>query len=209
MRESHLVSQALEFVELQLRNVADDRQMIGRRPQILADREDVDLVRSQIAHHLFRFVGFLAQPEHQPGFGRHRRAQAFGMLQHVERPFVARAYTHLPVQPRYSFDVVIQHVRLGIHYDFHSFVRALKIRHQHFYFASGNPLADGPDGQREQLRAAVFAIVTIHAGDHGILKPHRARLRRHGAARRNPPSWAALFAPRRIRSGACRRCPGS
>ena len=59
---------------------------------------------------------------------------------------------------------------------------------------SGNALANGADGQREQLGAAVLAVVAIDAGDDGELQPQGcARLRPRGAARRNRPASGAPF----------------
>ena len=46
----------------------------------------------------------------------------------------------------------------------------MKIRDQHFHFAAGNALANGLDGEGEELGAAILAIVTIDAGDHGVLE---------------------------------------
>ena len=94
------------------------------------------------------------------------------MPQHVERTLVTRAEADLPVEPRHGFGVVIEHVRPRIHDDFHGGVAALEIRHEHFDFAAGNALADGFDGELEELRAAVFAVVAIDAGDDGVAQTH-------------------------------------
>ena len=53
-----------EFVELDGRNVADNRQVLRRRPQILTERQDIHAMLFEIAHHLENFLGHLTQPEH-------------------------------------------------------------------------------------------------------------------------------------------------
>ncbi len=73
-------------------DVAHDRQMLRRRPQILAERQDVDVARAQIAHHGQHFVDGLAQAEHQSGLGRRfrtdllRRTPACRATAHSARP---------------------------------------------------------------------------------------------------------------------------
>src|SRR5215831_15890972 len=63
MRESHLVPRAPEFVELGGRNVPHNRQVLGRGPQILAQRQYVDVVGAEVAHHFEHFVRALAESE--------------------------------------------------------------------------------------------------------------------------------------------------
>ena len=48
----------------------------------------------------------------------------------------------------------------------------LKIRDEHFDFAPRYTRANGLDGELEQLRAAVFAIVAIDAGNNRIAQAH-------------------------------------
>src|SRR5207248_3274323 len=50
-----------------------DRQMVRRGLQVLADRQHVDVVGAQIAHHLDDLGIGLAQPHHQPRLCRHLR----------------------------------------------------------------------------------------------------------------------------------------
>ena len=115
----------------------------------------------------------------------------FRIGQHVERSLVARAQAHLPVQPRHGFGVVVQNVGMRIHDDLHGRVRALKIGHQHFHFAARNALANRRDREREQFRPAVFAVVAIDAGDHGILQPQ------HSASLRHAPRLVVIDRQRR------------
>jgi hypothetical protein len=44
--------------------------MVLRRLQILADRQHVDVVRAQVAHHLQDFLVGLAEADHQARLGR-------------------------------------------------------------------------------------------------------------------------------------------
>ncbi len=122
----------------------------------------------EIAHHLQHFVSGFAEPEHQARFGGHVRANLLGIAQHVERPFIASAEPHLPVEAGHCFGVVVEDVGMGIHDDVHGGVRALKIGHKHFYFAAGNAMADGLDGHAEEVGTAIRAIVPIDAGDNGV-----------------------------------------
>ena len=84
---------------------------------------------------------------------------------------------------------------------------ALKIRHQHFDFAAGDAFANGFDRERKEFGAPVLTVVAIHASDDRVAQAqsgasfgHAARLVEIDSERRR------LFAPRKTRSGGCRRC---
>ena len=83
----------------------------GRWPQILAEGEDIYMVRAEIAHDLFGFFGIFAESQHEAGFGWDRGRNCLSMGQHVERAFVAGAETDLAIEARNGFDVVIENIR--------------------------------------------------------------------------------------------------
>ena len=66
--EAHFVAGAAELVELDGRHVADDGQVLGRGAQVLAERQDIDVVRAEIAHHVEDFVGRSPRPSMRPDF---------------------------------------------------------------------------------------------------------------------------------------------
>jgi hypothetical protein len=132
-------------------------------------------MRAQIAHHSEHFVGRFAQPEHQAGLGGDVRPGAFRVRQNVERAVVPRAQPDLAVEPRHGLGVMVHHVRSRFEHHVHGRMRALKIRDQNLDPAPGHPLANRANGEREQLRAAVLAIVPVYAGDYGVLEPERSR----------------------------------
>src|SRR5579863_4806573 len=90
MPESHL-----QCVRLQLRKFARSikarhRKMIARRPQILADGENVAAHPGQIATYLQQFASLFPQPDHHAGFGHPRRVQLLCVLEQPQRAFVTR-----------------------------------------------------------------------------------------------------------------------
>src|SRR5690606_40627928 len=70
------------------------------------------------------------------------------------------------IQPRYGFQVVIEHIRrLGgrdIQCDVHA---SAIIRHQGFQLDSRRQLADLPEAVSEVLSAAVTQVVTVYRGE--------------------------------------------
>ena len=96
------------------------------------------------------------------------------MREDAERTLVPRTQTHLPVKARNSLGVVIEHVRSGAHDGFDCFEIALEIRNQNLDAASGYTLPNGADHHGEEFGAAVFAIIAVHAGDHGEPQAHRS-----------------------------------
>ena len=65
--EPELVRGPLELRELVGVPVADDRQVVLGRPQVLTDREHLDVVLAQRAERVDHLLERLAQPDHQPG----------------------------------------------------------------------------------------------------------------------------------------------
>ena len=66
MREAQLAAALGELGELVGVVVARDRQVLGRRAQVLAERQDVDVGGAQVAHGGEQLVPLLAQPEDDP-----------------------------------------------------------------------------------------------------------------------------------------------
>ena len=93
-------------------DVAQHRQVAGARLQVLADRQHVDVVRAQVAHHLEDFVVGLAQAQHQAGLGRAPRDGALELAAAACSEWrVVGARARLAVQARHGFEVVVHHVR--------------------------------------------------------------------------------------------------
>jgi len=142
--------------------------MFLRGAQVLAEREDLDMVGAKVAHHLFHFVQVFAEAEHQAGLGGDEGARAMREGQHVERTLVARAEPDLAIEARDGLDVVVEDVGVRVHDNFHGVARALEVGDEDFDLAAWDALANGLDGEGEEFGAAVLTVVTIHAGDDGV-----------------------------------------
>ena len=129
MGESVFVADPFVVGKLIGRRVPQYRQMFRRRPQVLPQGQNIDLMLAQVAHDGQHLVASLAQAEHQSRFRWDKRPHTLSVRKHFERPIVTRAEPHLPVQARDCLDVVIEHIRVGIHDDLHGGVRALEIGH--------------------------------------------------------------------------------
>ena len=127
---------------------------------------------TQIAHDRQHFLRRFTQAQHQAGFSWGVWRSVFRRVEHVKRSFVARAQPHLAIQPRNGFGVVVQHVGTGCHDNLERFAAALEIGHQHLHAAPGMTLANCVYRKREQLGAAIRAVVAVDAGNHGVTQPH-------------------------------------
>jgi len=67
--EPHRQGFLFELLELLRRNVALDRQVLTGRTQVLAQGQNVDAGRAQLAHDSADFVRGLAKPEHEAALG--------------------------------------------------------------------------------------------------------------------------------------------
>ncbi len=58
---------------------------------------------------------------------------------------------------------------------------ALKIGDENLHFAAGYALADRLDGEFEEFRAAIFAVVAVDAGHHRVAQSHDGDRFRHSS----------------------------
>ena len=76
--EAHLFPQALEPGELVRVNEPDDREMIARRLQVLAESKDICAPPGEIPHGGKNLVFLLTETEHHPRFRRDAGMSLFG-----------------------------------------------------------------------------------------------------------------------------------
>src|SRR5581483_3175451 len=68
-----------------------DLRVLRRRLEVLADRDDVDTVRTEVAHRVDDLVVRLAEPDDDPGLRQYRVIrELLRARQQPERPLVAR-----------------------------------------------------------------------------------------------------------------------
>ncbi|ABA51028.1 hypothetical protein BURPS1710b_0627 [Burkholderia pseudomallei 1710b] len=174
MREAHLVRLFLVHLERVRMHVLAHRQMVLGRLQVLADRQHVDVVRAQVAHHLQDLVGRLAQADHQARFRRDVRMQRLEILQELQRMRIVRAGARLLVQARHRFEIVVHHVgRRRVQDRERTVEAATEVRRQDLDARRGRLLAHFADALDEVAGAAVAQIVAVDARDHHVLELER------------------------------------
>src|SRR5438105_2026342 len=92
---------------------AVDPDMLGARLQVLADRDDVDPVRAQVAHRLDDLVVRLAEADDDAGLRHHRVVrQLLRAREQPQRLVVARLRAaHVRMEAADGLDVVIEDIR--------------------------------------------------------------------------------------------------
>src|SRR3989441_1273019 len=110
MPESERHAVALELGEFVRRVPARDGQMLIRRPQVLADGENVDAGRAEIAQRREQLVPFLAQAADDPGLRQQLGIHVLGAVEELQGPRVAATRPRDAVQPGNRFEVVIEDV---------------------------------------------------------------------------------------------------
>src|SRR5689334_17550521 len=114
MAKPHFVRGSFEFVEFFRRDVALDLQLARRWLEVLADGDDIDLMRAQVAQRGQHFIGGFADAEHEARFGEHLHAAALCLPQNIQRAFIAVPGTDFTVKSRHSLYVVIEDFDAGI-----------------------------------------------------------------------------------------------
>ena len=81
------------------------------RPQVLAQRDDVDTYRPQVGQGAEHFVALLPHAEDQPGLGD--EAGVLGPGQHSQTAGITRRGSHRALEPGHRLEVVVQNVGTG------------------------------------------------------------------------------------------------
>ena len=166
--ESQPEGRLLEPREFVRRVVAVHRQMGHRRPQVLANRQEIATGAPQVRQRRLYLGPALAEPDHQPRLRRDAGRQPFRPREQLQGAGVAPAGTCAAVQPLHRFDVVIQHVGAGLEHLVEVAFPSAEVRDQHLDAAARRLPADGPDRVGENPGAAVFQVVAVDRRNHHV-----------------------------------------
>src|SRR5690348_3431335 len=111
MTEAHLECGTLELLEPFRWHVTHYRQMTDAGLKVLPDRKHLDVMFPQVPHYIEDFLIGFPQTQHQTRLSGNFRKTSFEILQQFERMGIIRARAALPVEPRNSFQIMVQHVR--------------------------------------------------------------------------------------------------
>ena len=187
---------------------ARDGEVLARRPQVLAEREDVDADLAQLAQHGAHLVELFAEAEHE---ARLRDGAArLRVAQDGVRARVAGLHAHLARQARHRLEVVREDVGAGGEHGVDRARVALEVAHEHLEHHLGRAPLARADRLGPVRGAAVGEVVAVDARDDGVAQAELGQHRRDvlGLA----PDRAAAGAPsarRRTGTTACRCRPGS
>ena len=135
--------------------VARHHRVVGRRAEVLAERQDRDADLAQVLEHLHEFVLLFAKAHHQAGLGRNVRRVGARAIEQFQRARVAAARAHHAIQARHGLGVVIEHVGPRVEHGLERRALALEVGDQHFDAALGQARLDLADGLGEDAGAAV------------------------------------------------------
>src|SRR5262249_4069088 len=113
-----------------------DGQVLCRRPEILAEREDLDADPAQVAHGGDQLVARLATPEERPRLRRRPRPPPPRGGEGPGRPPAAPAVPGELVEARDRLGVVVQDVRTGRDYRLERGGAALEVWNEHLHPAA-------------------------------------------------------------------------
>src|SRR4051812_19696244 len=187
--EAERIRGALEGGELVRVPVAHDRQVLLRRPQVLADGEDLDVVLAQDAERLDELLLRLAEPDHEARLRRDRvAAQLLGVAQDTAGAQELRPAPCERIEARDDLDVVVEDVGpLGDDLC-ERHLLAAEVGREHLDLAARRLAADLADDADERAGAVVGQVVAVDARDHRVAEPHpRDRPRDAGRLERVVP----------------------
>ena len=170
VREAFAAGDVAVKIELLGRDVVDDRQVVRRRAEILAQRQDLAADFAQVVHRLEKFRFRFAQPEHDAALGDDVRCKFLRAAQDLERGAVFRARTHRGREPLDRLEVVIENLGRGVEHELDAPILRVKIGHEHFDDDRWIHLADSANGARKMFRAAVLQIIARDGGNDDVLE---------------------------------------
>ena len=144
--------------------------MLVRRPQVLPEREDVDVDVAQLAHRLQHLGNLLAHAEDQSRFRGDLRRYPLRDAEDLEHAFVAAAGTTAFEEPRHRLGVVVVDLGGGVEHGADRLLAPLEIGDEHLDGAVGELRVDLADGLGEDVGAEVGEIVAVDRGDHRVLE---------------------------------------
>ena len=163
--------------ELVGRVVALQRQVLPRRSQVLADRQNVAVDGAQVAEGLQQLLACLAEPDHDRALGMHRVTEALRHLlcpaNHLERTVVAGALAHRALQPLHGFNVVVKDVGGRLHHGEERLLAPVKVGNQHLDAGARGKATQLTNRLGEDAGAAVGKVVAGDARYHHMIKVER------------------------------------
>src|SRR5450631_4309368 len=156
MSETHLERKALQPHELVGLVVPDDLGVALGRPQVLADAEDIDVVRAHVAKYFEQLVLRLPKADHETGLGDHVWRRRLDVAKEREAVRVNSFGPDPRVETRNRFGVVVEDVGAGVDHGLHRLQVALEIWGEHLDRRAGAAAADRPDGASEDAGPAVL-----------------------------------------------------
>ena len=167
--------------------VARHRQVLGRGPQVLAEREDRHADVDEVAHRREQLGALFAETEDDPRLGRQGRRRGARAAEQLERALVPAAVARHAIEPRHGLGVVIEDVGPGVDHGRERGGIALKVRNEHLDAAARGVVSHGAHRGGPVRGAAVGEVVAVDRGDHDVLEAEIA----HGA--RNPLGLLAIL----------------
>src|SRR5437588_4775419 len=168
MAEAHAHRLLLQLDEFLGPVIANDLGMLLARPQVLADGENVDVVRAHVAEHLEQLVLGFTEADHQPRLGCHVRRQRFHVAEQSQAVGVNRLRPDARVQAGNGLGVVAEDFRPGLDDRPDRLEVALKVRRQHLDGRARAAPADGADRAREYAGATVAEVVAVDRRDDSV-----------------------------------------
>ena len=210
LRKADATCRAAQLLEFFRRQVTHDRQVFGRRTEILPKGQEITAGIEQVSQRVEQLGACFAQPEHQAALGFDRRVELFDAAKQFERPAIdALAAPHLAIEPRHGLGVVVENFGRGGDHALDGARLADEVGREHFDRRAGR-FAHRQHRAIKMFGAAVSEVVARDGGDHDMLQSQPARpLRPRARARRSQSPRSSPWGPSKSRRVACRRCPES
>src|SRR5712691_6558489 len=156
------------------RIVAGHRQVLGGRPQVLPERQDVDVDGAKVAHRLHQLWVLFSEPQDDARLCQQPRRHPPRAAEELERALVAAAVARHLVEARHRLRVVVEDVGRGVDHGFERGRAALEVGDEQLDAAAGRREPDRAHRRGECARAAVGQVIAVHRRDDDVLEPELA-----------------------------------
>src|SRR5919109_4122669 len=161
MLEAHGEALAPKERELLGGDVSVDRNVLGRRAEILTKRENVDVHVAELAHRRQHFLCRFAHSQDDSGFRGNVRRVRLHVAKDMHYARVPSARATALVKSRHRLGIVIVDLGARIEYGADALLTSLKVGYQHLDRTSRNALVNLPDRFGKDVSAEIGEVVSI------------------------------------------------
>jgi len=160
------------FLESVWMDVLNDRKMTHRWPEVLADRDDLNLRGAKVFESLNNLGSLFAQADHQAGLGDEVRIELSNGTEHIETALVATLRADSQGESIDCLDIMVKDIGLFLYYDVDQIRPPREVRRENLHACRWHQLMKVTYRSGKMPRALIRQIIPSHRRYHDMAQSH-------------------------------------